>query len=188
MADGGAPGDQAREVMAHARLRWTLPLLHTAIDAVLLAALVYMTGPRTRWRQDYRPMTELDAELWREAPTPQPLAAIALGTPPAGLAATLVIPNWRRSTPFDYRWAGLHVSLAMLFWSYAGRFGESAGAGLRRLMVGYAFARAAFAPLSLGDSVWSSIASVALAAVWLAVALLGVGRLMRAVIRKVSPG
>ena len=167
------------------RLRWSLPLVHALADALLLFSLARMVGGA---RQDYRPMTEMESILWREAPTPEPLSAIALGTPPAGLAATLVIPNWRRSTPFDYRWAAIHVSLAMIYWGAVGRIGEGARAGLRRLLLGYAGVRLALIPVSLTlePTFWSSVGTVALVAAWFAAGLLVVAGAMKAIIRKVS--
>lgn len=52
-------------------------------------------------------MTPLDSDMLREAPTPQPFTAIVGGTLPTAIIATLLLPNWRLSTPFDIRWACL---------------------------------------------------------------------------------
>ncbi len=110
------------------RLRVSLPLYHTLIDVLLLISCVFVVSsqasseksPSPVWRQDYSGMT------WdmQELVVPGPIAAISAGTLPVSVISTLAFPDWLRSSPFDLRWAGLHIVLGIAFWYGAGRLAE----------------------------------------------------------------
>lgn len=60
----------------------------------------------------------------QELVVPGPIAAISAGTLPVSVISTLAFPDLLRSSPFDLRWAGLHIVLGIAFWYGAGRLAE----------------------------------------------------------------
>jgi hypothetical protein len=91
---------------------------------------------------------------------PDPLQAIYLGSLPATIVAggvsEALFPNgvlgWRRSSPFDFRWACLHFCLANLLWYGIGYYLEAAQPKWRRLAMLYFAIRLLFVPATLSFS------------------------------------
>lgn len=165
--------------MRSMRFRWLLPLCNLAIDAVLLCAMVWIAHNFLAAR-DLSPLwhqttgEHFDPALLAEAPFPQPIKAIALGTLPAAIVPSLFLPNgWRGSSPFDLLWVGLHLTLAVVFWYGIGRLVETDHLGLRRVIVLFVVLRVTTIPISLSlwNSPWGMVRDLILVVCWLGAAV-----------------
>ena len=147
--------------MSRVHLRLLLPIVHTVIDVALLATLVVLAyreaaqlEPPTVWKQNYAPTN------WGlgEVLVAQPFQAISIGTLPVSIICSVIFPNWFMSSPFDFRWVGLHLALGIGFWWAVGRFAESA-TRWRVVLLSYVAYRILFFPVSLGlfRSGWSEV-------------------------------
>lgn len=183
------------------RFRCLLPLFNLAIDLVLLVAMVWvahdylltMRQPSPLWHQTTG--EHFDPAMLAEAPFPQPIKAIALGTLPAAVVPSLLLPNgWRGSSPFDLWWVCLHLTLAASFWYGIGRLVDAGHLRLRKAAVFFIALRVATIPMSLSlwTGRWGMLRDLALVACWCAATLYLLVRISGYVIRRVrrqeSPG
>jgi hypothetical protein len=112
------------------------------------------------------------------------------GTAPAALLAGLPLANgWRASSPFDLRWAALHLLFAALLWHAVGRAAEGHGA-LMRASKCFLLLRGLSAPVSL--SFWGNwaamLAHTLLLAFWGAAVLWLLGFAARWSVRRLRTG
>lgn len=151
--------------MPLARCRSFLPLCNAVIDVLLLLAAVHVVDayrltlrqPWPLWEQAYQPIDPSFLRNAYHASPPQPIMAIWLGTIPATILAGSVseafFPNgwlgWRLSSPFDFRWACLHLCFAMVFWYTMGRWAEIRSAKWRKNSTAYVLLRLISVPAFL---------------------------------------
>jgi len=150
--------------MAALRYRWLLPAAHAAIDLALALMLVHRTHVEMERERPIRSQQEFrvveatwqpGTEGWdpRELPLPDEVSAIALGTAPVGIVASVLAPHARffaRDQAVDERWFALHTGMALLVWYAIGRWlDRSKQKWLRISVLSHLGFRACAAPLML---------------------------------------
>jgi hypothetical protein len=175
--------------------RWLLPLANLVIDTVLFGAMVWVMSaylatlrhPSPLWHQTTG--THYDPALLAEAPFPQPISAIVVGTLPASVIVALILPNgWRGSSPFDLWWAVLHSGIAVALWYCIGRTIENGHPRLQKAAIAFALLRCATIPVSL--SMWSSalggLRDLIFTGAWIGAAVFALGRVFMIVMHRVE--
>jgi hypothetical protein len=145
------------------RYRIRLPVAHTLIDSVLVAAWIWHGYLLIR-QQERRDLSLLPAAALRMAaqdgvewkpihlPPPPEFNLILTGTMPAGMVSMALRPDaWRvyRHTVWDPVWFAIHEAIAIVFWFLIGARIDSGHRALVRTMWLYLCARGGFAVLSI---------------------------------------
>jgi hypothetical protein len=152
-------------VTLHCRYRSLLPVAHTAIDLLLVAAwiwhaVVVLNPEKSRWHPPGSALTAAYARNesigWEPitlTDTLEPHFALLLtGTLPAGIISGSVRPEagWQtRHRLWDPVWLAIHEAAAIPFWFLMGTWLDSGRSRLIRLMRGYLVGRIALALLAI---------------------------------------
>jgi hypothetical protein len=183
------------------RYRVWLPLAHTLIDSVLVAAWIWHAHGLIRIERQKdlsRVQTVIlsiaapqDSVEWEpiRVPPPPEFQVILTGTAPAGMVSMALRPDAARvyrQTLWDPIWFAIHEAFAIPFWLLLGLRFDSGHRMLGRTMGTYVCARGIFAMLSIGLGIARPGAAFQ-SLFWLALFIYALIRGLGWAIRRIAP-